>query len=122
MTGEFTGRSPKDRFIVKDSITEGSVDWGEINIPFEKSNFENLYHQITDYFADKDLYIKDAYACSDPKFRLNVRLVAEYPWSAHFVNNMFLRLDDEGTPVSLLRKAFRERAHPHVDSNHAHTA
>jgi phosphoenolpyruvate carboxykinase (ATP) len=94
-TGEFTGRSPKDRFIVKDDLTENSVDWGDINIPFEKKNFDSLYSQITEYFSDKDLFIKDAYACSDPQYQLNVRLIAEYPWSAHFVNNMFLRLTQE---------------------------
>ena len=97
-TGEFTGRAPQDRFIVKDEFTADTVDWGEINKPFKKENFDTLLGEITQYFEGKDVFVKDAYACPDPKYRLNVRLIAEYPWSAHFVNNMFLRL----TPDELM--------------------
>ena len=94
-TGKFTGRSPKDRFIVKDDITSGSVDWGEINQPFDAKKFDVLQEKICNYLADKDLYIKDAFACSENKYQLNVRLVAEYPWSAKFVQNMFNRLNED---------------------------
>ncbi len=92
-TGKFTGRSPMDRFIVKDDITSSTVDWGEINFPFSSEKFDILYNKITNYFSGKDLYIKDGYACADDNYRLNVRLVAEYPWSSQFLHNMFLRPD-----------------------------
>lgn len=90
-TGKFTGRSPMDRFIVKDSITNNHVDWGEINQAFDADKFDQIHQKMIQYFKDKDLYVKDAYACSDSSYQLNVRLIAEKPWSAKFVHNMFLR-------------------------------
>jgi phosphoenolpyruvate carboxykinase (ATP) len=91
-TGEFTGRSPKDRFIVKDEVTEDSVDWNHINIPFTPEKFDVLYDKVAHYLNDHDVYVRDVYACADEKYRLNIRLIAEYPWSSQFANNMFLRL------------------------------
>ena len=90
-TGEFTGRSPKDRFIVKDVTTENAVDWNDINLPFSTEDFDKLEEKIINYFANKDLYIRDAYACADPTYRLNIRVVNEFPWSNMFAYNMFLR-------------------------------
>ena len=94
-TGEFTGRSPKDRFIVKDEITDGTVDWNAINIPFDSDKFDALYTKVATYLNDKDIYVRDAYACADEKYKLTLRLVSEYPWSSQFANNMFLRLNAE---------------------------
>ena len=90
-TGEFTGRSPKDRFIVRDEITEDSVWWGNINIPFEPAKFDALYNRVTEYLSGKEIYARDAYVCADPKYRTNVRVVTEFPWSNLFTFNMFLR-------------------------------
>lgn len=90
-TGEFTGRSPKDRFIVKDSMTENAVDWNDINMPFSAEGFDKLEKKIVDYLGDKDLFIRDAQACADPTYSLNIRVINEYPWSNMFAYNMFLR-------------------------------
>jgi phosphoenolpyruvate carboxykinase (ATP) len=92
-TGEFTGRSPKDRFIVRDAITENTVWWGNVNIGFEPAQFDALYKRMKAHLADQDLYVRDVYACADPSYRLNIRLVAELPWSSLFAHNMFLRLE-----------------------------
>ena len=73
-TGEFTGRSPKDRFIVKDDITQDKVWWGSVNIPFESANFDALYDRVTDYLGEKELYVRDAYACADLNYKLNLLL------------------------------------------------
>ncbi len=94
-TGEFTGRSPKDRFIVKDDVTSSTVDWNDINMPFDADKFDALYTKVADYLSDKEVYVRDAYACADDTHRLNLRLVAEKPWSAMFACNMFLRPTDE---------------------------
>jgi len=94
-TGEFTGRSPKDRFIVKDAITQDSVWWGDINIPFEAQKFDDIFEKMQAYLAGKDVYVRDASACADENYRLNLRVVTEYPWSNMFANNMFLRPSDE---------------------------
>ena len=88
-TGKFTGRSPKDRFIVKDDITSKSVWWGDINIPFEKNKFDALYTKVANYLEKKEIYVRDVYACSLESFQLNIRAINEYPWSNHFVSNMF---------------------------------
>lgn len=90
-TGEFTGRSPKDRFIVKDEITKDKVWWGDINIPFEEEKFERLYNKITEHLSGKELYVRDIFACADVRYQMNIRIVTELPWVNLFANNMFLR-------------------------------
>ncbi|PHK30796.1 phosphoenolpyruvate carboxykinase, partial [Nostoc linckia z16] len=93
-TGEFTGRSPQDRFIVRDSITEDKVWWGKVNLPFDSDKFESLYNKVTAYLSGKELYVRDSYVCADPNYRMNVRVVTEYPWSNLFCYNMFLRPEE----------------------------
>lgn len=91
-TGEFTGRSPKDRYIVKDDITSRDVDWGEINQPFSPENFDVLHKKVLAYLDEQEeVYVRDGYACANKDYQLNVRVVAEKPWQSLFVNNMFLR-------------------------------
>jgi len=94
-TGEYTGRSPEDRYIVKDSISEKQVWWGKVNIPFEPTAFEALYNKVTSYLSDKEVYVRDSYVCADPNYRLNVRVVTETPWANLFCYNMFLRPEAE---------------------------
>lgn len=94
-TGEFTGRSPLDKFCVCDEKTENSVWWGKVNIKFEPSKFDALYDRMRAYLTNRDVYARDAYACADPKYRLNIRVVTETPWSNMFAYNMFLRPTDE---------------------------
>ncbi|MBU2995555.1 phosphoenolpyruvate carboxykinase (ATP) [Cellulophaga baltica] len=90
-TGEFTGRSPKDRFIVKDDITKDKIWWGDVNIPFDSDAFDELYNKVTLYLNDKELYVRDSYACADDDYKLNIRVINEFPWSNMFAYNMFLR-------------------------------
>jgi len=94
-TGEFTGRSPKDRFIVCDDLTEDTVWWGDINKKFDSKKFDALYNRMKAYLTGRDLYARDAYACADDEHRLNIRVVTELPWSNMFAYNMFLRPTDE---------------------------
>lgn len=91
-TGEFTGRSPNDKFIVKDAITADAVDWSsKFNLAVEPSVFDNLYAKVTGYFAGKDVFVRDCSACADDTYKLNVRVITEYPWANMFASNMFLR-------------------------------
>jgi len=90
-TGKFTGRSPKDKFTVKDSITEDSVDWGDVNIPMAPEVFDALYNKVCAFMKGKEVWVRDAYACADPAFRLNIRVVNETPWANLFCNDLFLR-------------------------------
>lgn len=99
-TGEFTGRSPKDKFIVKDEVTTGSVNWIEFNVPVEPKYFDIIYKKIFNYFRfQPELWVRDCYACADPKYRLNIRVINEKPWNNLFVYNMFLRPTNEELEV-----------------------
>ncbi|GER60366.1 phosphoenolpyruvate carboxykinase (ATP) [Patiriisocius marinus] len=93
-TGEFTGRSPKDRFIVKDDVTRDKVWWGNVNIPFPTDKFDRLYDKVTDYLGSKEIFVRDSYACADPAYKLNIRVITETPWSNMFAHNMFLRPEE----------------------------
>jgi phosphoenolpyruvate carboxykinase (ATP) len=123
-TGEFTGRSPKDRFIVKDDITKDRVWWGNINIPFESDKFEALYKKVTTYLSEKELYVRDSYACADVNYKTNIRVITEYPWSNMFAYNMFLRPSDEELknfdPEWVVVNAPGFMADPEVDGTRQH--
>jgi len=90
-TGEFTGRSPKDKFIVKDAVTENTVWWGDVNFPFTPEKFDLLYHRMCAYLEGREVYVRDSYVCADERYRMNVRVVTEFPWSNMFAFNMFMR-------------------------------
>jgi len=91
-TGAFTGRSPKDRFIVDDALTHDAVWWGDINIPFDPDRFDALMGKLTRHLnaADK-YYVRDAYACADANYRKTIRVVTESAYQNLFANNLFLR-------------------------------
>ena len=95
-TGEFTGRSPKDKFIVRDEVTAQTVHWNEFNLPIEEKYYNIIYKRIVDYLNNRpEIWIRDCYACADPRFRLNIRVVNEKPAINLFAHNMFLRVADE---------------------------
>jgi phosphoenolpyruvate carboxykinase (ATP) len=96
-TGEFTGRSPKDRFIVVDSLTENKVHWNQFNIPIEEKYFDILYRKMCAYLHDKALWIRDCIACAHPDYAIPVCVVTEMPWSSLFCYNMFVRPDKAKT-------------------------
>ena len=118
-TGKFTGRSPKDRYIVKDSKTQDTVWWGDINIPFSEEKFEALYQKVVDYLADKTLFVRDAYAGALPEYQLKLRVVNTQAWHNLFCYNMFLRPDQEAlknfNPTFTIICAPEFQADPAVD-------
>lgn len=94
-TGAFTGRSPEDKFTVRDDITEHTVDWNNFNIPIEEVHFHTIRKRLMAYLESQpEIWVRDAYVCADPRYRLNVRVVCEKPWTALFAHNMFLRPGD----------------------------
>jgi phosphoenolpyruvate carboxykinase (ATP) len=90
-TGKFTGRSPKDRFIVEDELTKDAVWWGDINQKFDVAKFDALYLKVANYLAEQKLYVRDAYACADPAYRLNIRVLTEMAYQNLFAHHLFLR-------------------------------
>src|SRR6516162_10897460 len=90
-TGKRTGRSPKDKFTVKDSITENRVDWGSVNLPFSPQRFDALYDRVLEYLQDKQLYVQDLFCGADPRYRLPIQVINEYAWHNLFVRQLFIR-------------------------------
>lgn len=90
-TGKFTGRSPKDRFIVCDDLTRDTVWWGDINIRFDPGQFDLLQKKLTSHIDQKKYYVRDAYACADDAYRTTIRVVTETAYQSLFSNNLFLR-------------------------------
>jgi len=123
-TGEFTGRSPQDRFIVKDGVTEDKVWWGKINIPFDSDQFQKLYDKVVDYLSGKEVFVRDSYACADEKYKLNIRVITEYAWSNQFAYNMFLRPTEaelkDFKPEWTVINAPGFKADPEVDGTRQH--
>jgi phosphoenolpyruvate carboxykinase (ATP) len=94
-TGKFTGRSPQDRFLVKDAYTEDKIWWGKANKAISSENFDKLQAEVEKHLSGKEVYVKDGYVCSVPEYKTNIRTIAEFPWSAYFLSNMFCRLSAE---------------------------
>src|SRR6187549_2089266 len=76
-TGKFTGRSPKDKFIVADEITENSVWWGDINIKISPEYFDHMHNKLSAYLQGIRIYFRYSFACTNPKYLLNIRLVTK---------------------------------------------
>ena len=96
LTGEFTGRSPQDRFIVKDEITENNVWWdGKTNLPFDSAKFDALYDKVVEHLSNREIYVRDAFACADDAYKTKIRAITETPGSNLFIYNMFIRPTEE---------------------------
>ena len=94
-TGNFTGRSPKDKFCVYDDKTANTVWWGDINQTFDSDKFEALYQKMIAFVANKKLYARYAYACASPTHRLNILVINTLAWHNLFCNHLFLRPEEE---------------------------
>ena len=94
-TGEFTGRSPKDKYIVKDAVTENTVWWSDQgkndNKPISQNVWNDLKSLVTTQLSGQRLFVVDTFCGANEDTRLKVRFVTEVAWQAHFVTNMFIR-------------------------------
>src|SRR5690625_238505 len=80
-TGKYTGRSPKDRFIVRDEVTEDKVDWGTVNQPIDEASFDKLYKKVKNHLKNqKELFSFKGFAGADINYRLPVEVINEYAW------------------------------------------
>jgi len=89
-TGLRTGRSPKDRFIVKDAITENTVDWGTVNQPFDPAKFDKLFEEASAYVAQKDHYVSDVQVGADPNHAISIEMTTETAWQHLFGRCLFI--------------------------------
>ena len=96
-TGKYTGRSPKDKYIVDEPTSTENIWWGDVNQKLDETIFDELYNKIINYYNtdDSKTYLFDGFAGFDPNHSINVRILAKRAWQAHFVNNMFIRPEVE---------------------------
>lgn len=94
-TGNTTGRSPNDKFIVKDENTADKINWGKINVPYDPHKFDILFERVKAYLQNREIYVQDAFAGADPKFKVPVRVITMYAWQALFARNLLLRVTDK---------------------------
>jgi phosphoenolpyruvate carboxykinase (ATP) len=90
-TGQFTGRSPKDKFIVRDDLTASTVHWGAVNQPMSSGQFAGLYAKALDFLQGHELYVQDCLAGADPSYSLPVRVITQYAWHALFARQLFIK-------------------------------
>ena len=90
-TGQHTGRSPKDKFLVKEPSSESRIWWKGGNRPISPEKFDALLDRMVKFCAAHPVYVQDVFACAEPSHRLRVRVVTEYAWHSLFVNNLFIR-------------------------------
>ncbi|WP_096436288.1 phosphoenolpyruvate carboxykinase (ATP) [Alteribacter populi] len=125
-TGKYTGRSPKDKFIVDERSVHDKIEWGAVNQPIPSEVFENLYVKVLDYLNEKDeLFVRDAFAGADPQHRLPIRVVNEFAWHNLFASQLFIRPTKEERkemiPEFTIVSAPGFKADPKVDGTHSET-
>jgi phosphoenolpyruvate carboxykinase (ATP) len=124
-TGQFTGRSPRDKFIVRDEATEANVQWGPVNQPMSQASFDRLYAKMLAYWQGHDLFVQDCFAGADPRYTLPIRVIAQYAWHALFARQLFVRPDPLRTqghvPEFTIFFAPRLQATPSEDGTNSET-
>lgn len=93
-TGKYTGRSPKDRFIVKQKSVANDINWGDVNLPISEEIFDDLYKRVTQYLNDKDLFVFNGHVGAIKEYSLPIKVVCEYASQALFSNNLFRKSSD----------------------------
>jgi phosphoenolpyruvate carboxykinase (ATP) len=89
-TGHHTGRSPNDKFVVKEQSSEAKIAWGKVNRPMDSAKFDSLHARLCAYVQNRDLYVQDLYAGADPRYQLSVRFITLYAWHNLFVRNLLI--------------------------------
>jgi len=122
-TGQHTGRSPNDKFIVREPSCVDKVWWGKVNRPLEPDQFDRLHRRLLAYLQGKDLFVQDCFAGADPAYRLPLRVITETAWHSLFARNMFIQLDQEQlakhVPQFTVINAPNFHAEPEVDGTHS---
>ncbi len=97
-TGQFTGRSPKDKFVVDDPAVHDYVWWSKVNRPYDPDQFDELHRRMASYLQSKDVFVQDCYAGADPNYRMPVRIITQFAWHNLFARNMFIQAKSEELP------------------------
>jgi phosphoenolpyruvate carboxykinase (ATP) len=124
-TGHYTGRSPKDKFLVREPISEGRIWWGDVNQPLSEEHFRGLREKVVSFLEGQDLYVADAFAGADPAHRVAVRVITSLPYHALFARTMFIEPSDDELATfaaqALVLHAPEVEADPAVDGTRTGT-
>ena len=124
-TGRHTGRSPKDKFVVREPGSEDRIAWGDVNAEISEEHFDGLRDKVTARLSDGDVYVVDAFAGADPEHRIAVRVITESPWHALFAKTLFIDPTDEELdemePQALVLHAPSVSAVPEEDGTRSET-
>jgi phosphoenolpyruvate carboxykinase (ATP) len=122
-TGKHTGRSPKDKFFVKEPGSEQHIDWGPVNQPFDAAKFDALLKRVTDYLAGAELFAVDCFVGADPRYRLPVRVLTTHAWQALFAQELFINgaTDENFVPGFTVLDACLFEAEPARDGTRTST-
>lgn len=122
-TGQHTGRSPRDKFVVQEEVSQQHVAWGKINQPMDETGFESLHRRLMAYLQGRDLFVQDCYAGADADYRIPIRIVTETAWHALFARNMFIQAKREELathkPEFTVIQAPHFRAIPELDGTNS---
>jgi phosphoenolpyruvate carboxykinase (ATP) len=125
-TGQFTGRSPKDKYIVREPGTETTVNWGSVNQPMSEAQFDGLYERMLSAWQGQDAFVQDCFAGADPAYTMPIRVVAQRAWHTLFARQLFIRPDplktEEHVPEFTLFFAPAFYADPDKDGTRSQTA
>src|SRR5690348_1689774 len=124
-TGQFTGRSPKDKFVVRDEVSEAAVHWGPVNQPMTGQQFDGLYARMLDFWQGQDLYVQDCLVGADPEYALRLRVVTQFAWHNLFARQLFIAANplglDDHQPEFTIFFAPDLHADPAVDGTNSAT-
>jgi phosphoenolpyruvate carboxykinase (ATP) len=124
-TGKYTGRSPKDKFVVREAGSEDRIWWGDVNAEISEEHFEGLREKVVEHIGDSDLYVVDAFAGADPKHRISVRILTNHPYHALFAKTMFIDPTEDELrdfePEALVLHAPAVEADPAADGTRSGT-
>jgi phosphoenolpyruvate carboxykinase (ATP) len=122
-TGQYTGRAPRDKFIVREPSTANQVWWGDVNRPMEPEQFARLHSRMLAYLQDRDLFVQDCLVGADPRYRLPIRVITETAWHSLFARNMFIQAKPEElreyVPRFTVVHAPHFHAIPEIDGTHS---
>jgi phosphoenolpyruvate carboxykinase (ATP) len=125
-TGQFTGRSPKDKYLVREPGTETTVNWGSVNQPMSEAQFDGLYERMLSAWQGQDVFVQDCFAGADPAYTMPIRVVAQRAWHTLFARQLFIRPDplktEEHVPEFTLFFAPAFYADPAKDGTRSQTA
>jgi phosphoenolpyruvate carboxykinase (ATP) len=118
-TGQHTGRSPKDKFVVKEPTSEAYVAWGKVNQPMSEEHFDNLHRRLMAHLQSRELYVQDCFVGADSDYRMPIRVITETAWHSLFARDMFIQATPEELkshiPEFTVIQAPNFRANPETD-------